>query len=115
MQGEAFHRLSKQPMLLGLFSYWDRKRAGKAMTRDQPDAWPLTVGAPDLTIMPRHSAPQFRLAEAATRLDFLFAGDSTGFAGWVRERASIQNHPFEVSAREADLEAVAEFAEALRR
>jgi hypothetical protein len=43
----------------------------------------------------------------------LFGGQIDGFAGWVRERAANQNHPFEIAVREADLESLGEFAKQL--
>jgi predicted GIY-YIG superfamily endonuclease len=49
-----------------------------------------------------------RFAEAAAWLGFLFAGDASGFAGWVRERTAARNHPLERAIREADLETVCE-------
>jgi hypothetical protein len=42
-------------------------------------------------------------------LNFLFAGDISGFAGWVRERTAARNHPLERAIRETDLEALCEF------
>jgi predicted GIY-YIG superfamily endonuclease len=62
------------------------------------------------TVMePRFGVAEEYFMEASARLESLFAGDAEGFAGWVRERAAAQTHPFEVAAREADLEALAEF------
>jgi hypothetical protein len=62
--------------------------------------------SPGIVTLARYSAPEFRLAEATAWLAFLFGGDFTGFAGWIKERASVQNHPFEAAVREADLQFV---------
>ena len=62
----------------------------------------------EVVTIPLCATGEVRLAEAAAWLGFLFAGDTSGFAGWVRERASVQNHPFETGIREADLEFVCE-------
>jgi hypothetical protein len=45
-----------------------------------------------------------------TGLKALFAGFPDGFAAWIRERTSRQNHPFDLAVREADLETVSKFA-----
>jgi excinuclease UvrABC nuclease subunit len=60
--------------------------------------------------VPRHEATPSDLEELTNRLKALFAGDPDRFAAWVRERTAAQGHPFEVASREADLEALSEFA-----
>jgi excinuclease UvrABC nuclease subunit len=62
------------------------------------------------TIPPRAASPE-DLQLATTCLQALFTGDPKPFADWVRERTAAQGHPFEVASREADLEALMEFAE----
>ena len=66
-----------------------------------------------LTIAPR-KGETLRLTEAGARLNFLFEGDASGFAGWVLERTSARNHPLEKAIREADLETVSECIRRLR-
>ena len=51
------------------------------------------------------------LEELAARLEALFSGDAEQFIAWARERTAAQTHPFEVASREADLEALCDFAE----
>ena len=63
----------------------------------------------DVLTIPLRSVASLRIAEAEAWLEFLFAGDTSGFAGWVRERSSVQNHPCERAIREADLEGVCDF------
>jgi predicted GIY-YIG superfamily endonuclease len=61
-----------------------------------------------LTISSRGGST-LRFAEAAAWMDFLFKGDASGFAGWMRERTATRNHSLERAIRESDLEAVCEF------
>jgi predicted GIY-YIG superfamily endonuclease len=63
-----------------------------------------------ITTIPRHETASADLEQAAARLSSLFDGKAEEFAAWVRERTSLQGHPFELAVREADLETVGEFA-----
>jgi hypothetical protein len=54
VQEEAFRRLGEQPILLGLFNYWDRKRAGNEVA-DRRDI--------DPTDMPPALLPHLALVE----------------------------------------------------
>ena len=47
--------------------------------------------------------------ELKTRLTSLFAGNTDQFDDWVRQLAAPQQHPFESTARDADLETLREF------
>src|SRR5262249_29639902 len=51
------------------------------------------------------------LETSEAQLRSLFSGQAAEFATWIRERAAGQNHPFEASFREAELEALVEFTE----
>jgi hypothetical protein len=51
------------------------------------------------------------LKDIVRHLGALFSGDPEPFVACVRDRTTTQNHPFEVATREADLEALGEFAD----
>jgi predicted GIY-YIG superfamily endonuclease len=77
---------------------------------------PVGVGTfSNVAMVPRYGVAAEHFKAAEKQVVALFAGDLEGFAGWVRERAAAQTHPFEVAAREADLETVAEFVKTLNR
>ena len=63
----------------------------------------------NVATIPRHGAPPAVLEESQAFLAELSSGDPNGFDQWVRERASLQSHPFEKAVREADLETLSEF------
>jgi hypothetical protein len=49
--------------------------------------------------------------EAKMNLRAFFCGEAGSFMEWIRARTAAQTHPFELAAREADLETVVEFAQ----
>ncbi len=51
-----------------------------------------------------------QLGTLASHLAALFDGRIDEFTGWIQARTANQIHPFEIAAREADLEALVEFA-----
>lgn len=55
------------------------------------------------------------LFEAARALDQLFTDGLNEFCAWVRARTERQDHPFEVAARDLDLELVVELIARIRR
>lgn len=63
-----------------------------------------------LATIPRYEAAYAAFEDSDARLGNLFAGQAGEFAAWIHERTSKQTQPFEVAAREMDLEAVQEFA-----
>ena len=74
-----------------------------------PDGW-FRGRFGQVATIPRREAAPSDLEESAIRLQALFGGDPDQFTAWVRERTAAQDHPFEVASREADLEALSEFA-----
>jgi len=65
--------------------------------------------------IPRARGSSDHLEDASPRLGSIFDGQVEQFIGWIRERTATQQHPFEIAVREADLEAIGEFAQALPR
>ena len=59
-----------------------------------------------------YGKPSACFYEAGEHLQGLFAGQANEFKEWVCESTQKQNHPFEISVREGDLEGIAEFAKA---
>jgi len=59
--------------------------------------------------IPRETAATRALGEAEARLRALFDGGAEEFAAWIRAGAPTPDCPFEVAAREADLEFVTSF------
>ena len=64
-------------------------------------------------IIPRPGAALTDFDESDRRLKLLFTGQPVEFIEWIRGHACVSCSPFEVASIEADLEAVAEFAERL--
>jgi hypothetical protein len=95
----------------------------KAEREGKSEGWLAPLGHPpaetlplsNVALVPRYGVAAEHFKAAEKQVVALFAGDLEGFAGWIRERAAAQTHPFEVAAREADLEAVAEFVKSLNR
>jgi hypothetical protein len=81
----------------GMPEGWFKGRHGREVT------FRLDTGDPSL--------PAF----AASCLDMLFQGEAEKFIDWVHERHAHQAHPFELSALEADLELLQDFAEQRKR
>jgi hypothetical protein len=80
MQGEAFRRLGKQPILLGLFSYWDRKRAGKEIA-DRCDIDPTDMPPallPHLALIEIFDDNRLKLRLVGTELVRQHGRDNTG-------------------------------------
>lgn len=50
------------------------------------------------------------LEKAEARLRNLFKGEAESFITWVRDRTAAWEHPFEVTARDTDLETIQQFA-----
>lgn len=71
----------------------------------------LTGRLAGIMLVPRRDGNVDVFHAAAERLDALFAGDGEPLAAWVRDRTGARQHPFEIAAREADLETVLEFAQ----
>ena len=63
-----------------------------------------------VTTIPRGEAASENLEKCNALLEQLFAGAPTPLLAWVSERTIHQAHPCEVAVRDADLEAIVEFA-----
>jgi predicted GIY-YIG superfamily endonuclease len=74
-----------------------------------PEGW-FGGRLPQYTPIPRSEAPTEDFEQAEMRLRDLFSGDGDSFVDWIAGRTMTQTHPFEVAAREADLEVVVQFA-----
>lgn len=61
-------------------------------------------------LIPRKDSPLVEFDELGVRLSSLFTSQAVEFVEWVRTRASSQTSIFEVTSREADLEAISDFA-----
>jgi|ERR1044071_6468204 predicted GIY-YIG superfamily endonuclease len=55
-------------------------------------------------IIPRGNMDNTDLEQAAKWLGSVLAGDTAGFASWIRQRTAAQDTRFEIATREADLE-----------
>ncbi|HYG33903.1 MAG TPA: nucleotide excision repair endonuclease [Clostridia bacterium] len=64
----------------------------------------------ELVTIPRYEIPPRVFEDLRSCLVQLFAGHTDEFVAWVQDRTLMQNQPFEVTVREADLEFVTEFA-----
>ncbi len=60
--------------------------------------------SPQTAVIPPCETTPTRFHEASKQLESLFAGNIQDFSAWVGQRTALQNHPFEVAVREADLE-----------
>jgi predicted GIY-YIG superfamily endonuclease len=74
-----------------------------------PEGW-FHGRCPELATIPASGIARADLDEVAARLQALFAGDVEPFAACIRDRTAGQTHPFESTSRDADLEALSEFA-----
>jgi predicted GIY-YIG superfamily endonuclease len=72
-----------------------------------PEGW-FAGRLPQDIIIPTPADSPALLDESAAHLAALFAGEPDRFADWIRARTNAQSHPFAVSSREADLEALIE-------
>jgi hypothetical protein len=80
MQEEAFSRLREQPMLLGLFNYWNHKRAGKDVA-DRRDIDPIDMPPallPHLALVEIFDDDRVKLRLAGTELVRQHGRDNTG-------------------------------------
>ena len=93
----------------------DRKAEGEGMS----EGWLAGLVEPlplsNVAMLPRYGVAAEHFHAAEKHVVALFTGDVEGFAAWIRERAAAQTHPFEMAAREADLEALSEFVKSLNR
>jgi predicted GIY-YIG superfamily endonuclease len=81
--------------------------------RGMPQGWFAGRHGGTATIVRSQGGPLI-FEDCMTRLNELFAGNAKDFTEWVRARSAVQQSPFEVAVREADLETVTLFAERLR-
>jgi predicted GIY-YIG superfamily endonuclease len=65
-------------------------------------------------VIPRKDSTLADFDESERRLNDLFGGRADEFAEWIRQRSSPQATAFEIASREADLEAITEFAGRLK-
>jgi excinuclease UvrABC nuclease subunit len=65
----------------------------------------------EIVTIPTCLAARSAVEELAQQLSALFAGETESFAAWVRHRTAPQTHPFEVAARETELETLCEYAQ----
>ena len=80
MQEEAFRRLREQPILLGLFNYWNHKRAGKDVA-DRRDIDPTDMPPallPHLALIEIFDDNRLKLRLAGTELVRQHGRDNTG-------------------------------------
>ena len=80
MQEEAFRRLREQPILLGLFNYWNHKRAGKDVA-DRRDIDPTDMPPallPHLALVEIFDDNRLKLRLAGTELVRQHGRDNTG-------------------------------------
>jgi predicted GIY-YIG superfamily endonuclease len=64
-------------------------------------------------LIPQYRLPAAEVTDAGRKLSGLFAGQAEELVQWTRDRTAALSHPFEMSAREADLELLSEFANTL--
>ena len=81
---------------------WCALRADRGLA-GTPEGW-FEGRHGEIATIPRGQAPVAGFQDASARLTRLFEGQAAEFAAWVRERTEKQNCPFEVAAREEDLE-----------
>jgi len=62
-------------------------------------------------LIPRKDAGAKEFDEAAKRLASFFVGGASEFVEWIRDCTLSQSSAFEIASREADLEALSEFAQ----
>jgi hypothetical protein len=80
MQEDAFRRLREQPILLGLFNYWNHKRAGKDVA-DRRDIDPTDMPPallPHLALVEIFDDNRLKLRLAGTELVRQHGRDNTG-------------------------------------
>jgi predicted GIY-YIG superfamily endonuclease len=78
-------------------------------TSTAPD--PLSIPPPSqATLIPQLAPDSVALQTAATLLRHLCSGQFEPFADWLRARTASQTRPFELAARDADLDALLEFS-----
>ena len=80
MQEEAFRRLREQPIILGLFNYWNHKRAGKDVA-DRRDIDPTDMPParlPHLALIEIFDDNRLKLRLAGTELVRQHGRDNTG-------------------------------------
>jgi hypothetical protein len=74
-----------------------------------PQGW-FHGGISESFCIPRLNGQDTRPGQALACVAPVFGGNAGPLCAWVRECTTKQNHPFERSVREADLEAISEFA-----
>jgi hypothetical protein len=74
-----------------------------------PAGW-FDGGLAEIAIIPKPRTVDADFEHCNVLLQQLFAGHPIPLVEWVGSRTMAQAHPFEVAVREADLEAIIEFA-----
>jgi predicted GIY-YIG superfamily endonuclease len=82
---------------------WCALHTGKGFPQ-MPQGW-FRGHHGEVAVISRHDVDLEKIKDAESRVRDLFAGDSEGFAAWIRQRLALrQPHPFESAVIEADLE-----------
>ena len=75
-----------------------------------PEGW-FAGRLGEVATVPKNGAEALDLEDLAARLEDLCVGHADPFTSWLRKRTAAQTHPFDVASREADMEALSEFAD----